>query len=56
MLLYKLQLLTPGQSTRRAMSARLLAGAQPDAFVTRVRHRRLPDASEAPVRRFRKVA
>jgi len=50
MLLYKLHFLTPSDSTRRALSARLVAGARPDALVTRVRHRK-PDAGDATTKR-----
>ena len=56
MLLYKLHFLTPGDSTRRALSARLVAGARPDAFVTRVRQPRQPDASGVPARRDPKLS
>jgi len=55
MLLYKLHFLTPGDSTRRALSARLVAGAQPDPLVTRIRHPRQPDASGVPAKRDPKL-
>jgi len=55
MLLYKLHFLTPGQSTRRALSARLVAGVQQDALVTRVRDHRQPEATGAPAKRDRKL-
>ena len=55
MLLYKLHFLTPGASTRRALSARLVAGAQPDALVTRVRQPRQPDTTGVTAKRDPKL-
>ncbi|MEK7949591.1 hypothetical protein [Luteolibacter soli] len=55
MLLYKLHFLTPGESTRRALSARLVAGARPDAFVARVRSPHQPDATGVPAKRDPKL-
>jgi len=54
MLLHKLHLITPAASTRRALSARLVTGAQPDPLITRIRLYHQPDAHGAPAKRVSK--
>ncbi|MCW1885014.1 hypothetical protein OKA04_09770 [Luteolibacter flavescens] len=53
MLLYKLQFMTPGEATRRSLSARILAGARPDDLLTRLRQGPPPHAVPA-LKRVRK--
>lgn len=46
MLLYKLFFVTPGQATRRSLSARLVAGARTDDLLARLRRGLAPDTTE----------